>query len=69
MPERAQYWNNTNGQLIWEYTLDKHQVFGNVKPITFNNGESAVFVGRNKLVKLSTEGQEVWTWERDIKKE
>lgn len=69
MPERAQFWNNTNGNLIWEYTLNEQEVFGNAKPITWNNGESAVFVGRTKLVKLSSEGKELWTWNRETKKE
>lgn len=67
MPERAQFWNSTNGQLVWEYSLVGEEAFGNSKPITWDNGESAVFVGRTKLVKLSKEGQELWTWNRESK--
>lgn len=69
MPERAQFWNSTNGQLVWEYSLVGEEAFGNSKPITWDNGESAVFVGRTKLVKLSKEGQELWTWNRESKDE
>lgn len=69
MPERAQFWNNTNGQLIWEYTLSESENFGNTKPIAWDNGESAVFVGRTKLVKLSKEGEELWSWTRESSEE
>lgn len=69
LPERAQFWNNTNGQLIWEYTLSEAEKFGNAKPIAWNNGETAVFVGSTKLIKLSKEGEEVWTWARKTKEE
>jgi outer membrane protein assembly factor BamB len=67
MPELAQFWNNTNGQLIWEYSLPETEFFGSAKPIAWDNGETAVFVGRNKLVKLSIEGEEIWTWTREAK--
>lgn len=67
LPERAQFWNNTNGQLIWEYTLPETENFGNAKPVAWNNGETAVFVGNTKLVKLSNEGKELWSWTRESK--
>ncbi|GAA5817056.1 hypothetical protein MFLAVUS_010593 [Mucor flavus] len=67
LPERAQFWNNTNGQLIWEYTLPETENFGNAKPVAWNNGETAVFVGNTKLVKLSKEGKELWSWTRESK--
>lgn len=69
MPERAQFWNSTNGQLIWEYALSEKEVFGNTKPIAWHYGETAIFIGRNKLVKLSNEGKELWTWNRETKEE
>lgn len=69
LPERAQFWNNTNGQLIWEYTLPETENFGNAKPIVWDNGEAAVFVGNTKLVKLSKEGEEIWNWNRESKVE
>jgi outer membrane protein assembly factor BamB len=66
-PERVQFWNSSNGQLIWEYDLDETmgETFGMTKPITWQSGQVAVAVGENKLVKLSNEGKELWTWTRD----
>ncbi|KAI7872624.1 uncharacterized protein EV154DRAFT_529119 [Mucor mucedo] len=65
LPERAQFWNQTNGQLIWEYTLSESEIFGAAKPIAWNNGESVVSIGNTKLVKLSKEGEELWSWTRE----
>ncbi|KAI7900808.1 uncharacterized protein BX663DRAFT_562854 [Cokeromyces recurvatus] len=63
-PERAQFWNKTNGQLMWEYTLPKEEYFGSTSPVILNDGQVAVFVGRTKLIKLSNNGEEVWHWTR-----
>ncbi|KAI8987892.1 hypothetical protein BDF20DRAFT_904770 [Mycotypha africana] len=62
-PERAQFWNKTNGQLLWDRPLVS-EVYGNTKPITWDNGEVALFIERTKLVKLSNDGEELWTWTR-----
>ncbi|KAI8636019.1 hypothetical protein BD408DRAFT_448750 [Parasitella parasitica] len=64
-PERAQFWNSTNGQLIWEHTLPQNESYGNTKPITWDNGDVALFVERTKLIKLSKDGEVLWTWTRE----
>ncbi|KAK4519912.1 uncharacterized protein ATC70_010156 [Mucor velutinosus] len=64
-PERAQFWNNTNGQLIWEQTPAENEGYGNTKPIVWDNGDVAVFVDRTKLIRLSKDGKELWTWTRE----
>ncbi|KAI9478581.1 MAG: hypothetical protein EXX96DRAFT_571423 [Benjaminiella poitrasii] len=63
-PERAQFWNKTTGQLIWEYSLPNEEFFGNTKPIIWNDGQVAAFVDRTKLIKLSNKGEQVWSWTR-----
>lgn len=64
-PERAQFWNTTNGQLIWEQTPAENEGYGSTKPIVWNNGDVAVFMDRTKLVRLSKDGKELWTWTRE----
>ncbi|CEP08079.1 hypothetical protein [Parasitella parasitica] len=64
-PERAQFWNNSNGQLIWEHTLPQDESYDNTMPITWKNGDIAVFVDRTKLIRLSKDGDVLWTWIRE----
>jgi len=51
--------------LIWEKTLAENEGYGNTKPILWDNGDVAVFVDRTKLVRLSKDGEELWTWTRE----
>lgn len=63
-PERAQYWSTTTGQLLWEYNLPESKSFGTSDPFVWEDGTVALFVEKSKLVKLSIDGEELWTWTR-----
>ncbi|RCI01755.1 hypothetical protein CU098_011458, partial [Rhizopus stolonifer] len=49
-PERAQFWNKTNGQLIWEYT--PQDAFGSTQPLLTQDGQALVMLDSTRLVKL-----------------
>lgn len=68
-PERAQFWNNTDGQLIWEHSPSQNEAYGNVRPVVWDNGDVAVFVDSTKLVRFSKDGEELWTWTREANTE
>lgn len=61
-PERAQFWNKTNGQLIWDLYLPQDKPIGSDEPILWNNGETTMLLGDYELVKISTEGKIAWKW-------
>ncbi|OBZ86795.1 ER membrane protein complex subunit 1 [Choanephora cucurbitarum] len=62
-PEHAQFWNKTDGRLIWEHALVE-ETFGSANAITTKEGDVIVFIGTTKLVKLDAHGHLLWTWTR-----
>ena len=67
-PERAQFWNKTDGRLIWEHALVE-ETFGSANAITTKEGDVIVFIGTTKLVKLDAHGHLLWTWTRKANEE
>jgi hypothetical protein len=55
--------------LIWEYNLPESESFGTAKPLVWNDGTVAVSVGKSKLMKLSNDGEQLWTWTRKANEE
>jgi hypothetical protein len=48
--------------LVWEYVLSEEKQFGAAEPILFEDGETSLLLGNNELIKLSKEGDIVWSW-------
>ncbi|KAG0759110.1 hypothetical protein G6F24_009309 [Rhizopus arrhizus] len=66
-PECVQFWNKTNGQLIWEFNLPQDKLIGNAEPILWNNGEVIIFLGSEELLKITKKGEIAWKWLKPVK--
>lgn len=60
-PECVQFWNKTNGQLIWEFNL-QDKLIGNTEPILWNNGEVILSLGSEEIIKITKKGEIAWKW-------
>lgn len=65
-PECVQFWNKTNGQLIWEFNLPQDKLIGNAEPILWNNGEVIIFLGSEELLKITKKGEIAWKWLKPV---
>jgi hypothetical protein len=61
-PDHVQFWNKTNGQLIWDFLLPQDKSVGNEAPVLWDNGESAVLLKNDEVLKLSEKGEVAWKW-------
>ncbi|KAI9260224.1 hypothetical protein BY458DRAFT_516541 [Sporodiniella umbellata] len=58
----VQFWNKTNGQLVWDYAFSKDSVPVEDNLILWKTGESTVLLENHKVIQFSPTGQIVWTW-------
>ncbi|KAG1141646.1 hypothetical protein G6F37_008214 [Rhizopus arrhizus] len=66
-PDHVQFWNKTNGQLIWDFLLPQDKSVGNEAPVLWDNGESAVLLKNDEVLKLSEKGEVAWKWTKPEK--